>query len=62
MKISVAAVETLKKKEKQGETKFTTKIGEKLVLVLLHFVKFSFPVKRVMSYYAETCRSRPLMS
>jgi hypothetical protein len=33
VKIYVAAVEALRKKERQGETQFTTKIGEKLVLV-----------------------------
>jgi hypothetical protein len=37
------------------------KLVEKLVWVpFILFCKFSFPVKRLMAYYAETSRSRPL--
>ncbi len=37
------------------------KLVEKLVCVpFILFCKFSFPVKRLMPYYAETGRSRPL--
>ncbi len=47
--------------ETQDETLFTAKIGGKtsLGLGLFPFVKFSFPVKTSMPYYAETGRSRP---
>jgi hypothetical protein len=37
------------------------KLVEKLVWVFL-FVNFSLPVKRLMPYYAETGRSRPLIA
>ncbi len=39
-------MEALRKKERQDETQFTTKIGEKTSLgsQLFPFVKFSFPV------------------
>ncbi len=64
MKIYVAAVQALRKKETQDETQFTTKIGGKTSLgpQLFLFVKFSFPVTRLMPYYAETGRSRPLIA
>jgi hypothetical protein len=57
MKIYVAAVKVLKKKEIQDQTQFTTEIGGKTSLSL---VKFSFPVTRLMPYYAETGYSHPL--
>jgi hypothetical protein len=49
VKIYVAAVEALRKKERQDETEFTTKIGGKTSFgtLLFRFVKFSFPVTRV---------------
>jgi hypothetical protein len=62
VKIYVAAVEALRKNERQYETQLTTKIGlvEKLGSVpVISFHKISFPVKRLMPYYAETDRSRP---
>ncbi len=65
MKIYVAAaVEALRKKERQDETQFTTKLVEKTSLgsQLFPFVKFSFPVTRLMPYYAETGCSRPLIA
>jgi len=48
VKIYVAAVEVLRKKERQDETQFTTKIGGKNYFrsQLFRFVKFSFSVKR----------------
>jgi hypothetical protein len=60
VKIYVAAVEVLRKKEIQDEIEFTTKVGEKTSLgtsSLLSLVKLSFPC---MACYAETGHSRPL--
>jgi hypothetical protein len=58
VRIYVAAVEVLMKKERQNETQFTTKIARKTRYSgsqLFHFVKFSFPDTRLMmSYYAKT--------
>jgi hypothetical protein len=53
----------LRKKGTQDETQFTIKIGGKTSLGPSYFlfVKFSFPVTRLMPYYAETGRSRPLI-
>ncbi len=50
--------------EGQGRTQFTIKIGGKNQFrsQLLSFVKFSFPVPCLRPYYAETGRSRPLIS
>ncbi len=47
MKIYVTIVKALRKKERQDETQFTTKIGEKTSLGPNYFVfvKFSFLVK-----------------
>jgi hypothetical protein len=63
VKNDVAAV--ARKKETQAETQFTTKIGGKTSLgpsSFFPFVKFSFPVMRLMPYYAaETGRSCPLI-
>jgi len=61
VKIYVAAVQALRKKETRDETQFTTKIGEKTSLTppLFPFAKFSFPVTHLMPYYAETGRSCP---
>jgi hypothetical protein len=60
-KIYVAAVEALRKIERQDETQFTTKIAEKTSLgpSYFDFVKLSFPVTRLVTYYAETDRSHP---
>ncbi len=55
MKIYVAAVEALRKKERGDETQFTTKTGEKLVWVPV----ISFSVTHLMACYAQTGRSRP---
>jgi hypothetical protein len=63
VKISVAAVAALRKKERGDETQFITKIGGKLVWVPeISFCKISFPVKHLMPYYAETARSHPLIA
>jgi hypothetical protein len=60
-KINVAAVEALRKMERQDETQFTTKIGGKTSLGP-SVVKFSFPVSRLMPYYAKTGGSRRLIA
>ncbi len=59
VKIYVAAVEVLRKKEIQDETEFTTKIDGKTSLGTSYFpfVKLSLPL---MACYAETGHSRPL--
>jgi len=64
VKIHVAAVQALRKKETQDETQFTTKIGGKTRFgsQLFPFVKFSFSVTLLMPYYAEIGRSRPLIA
>jgi hypothetical protein len=61
--IYVAAVETLRNKERQDETQFIIKIGGKTSLGPSYFAlsKFSFPVPCLMHYYVETGRSRPLI-
>jgi len=60
VKIHVVAVQALRQKETQDETQYTTKIGGKTSLgpQLCPLVKFSFPVTRLMPYYAEPGRSR----
>jgi len=61
MKIYVAAVEALRKKERGDETQFTTKISGKASLRLRYFLcKISFPVMHLVAYYAET--ARPLIA
>jgi hypothetical protein len=60
VKIYVAAVEALGKKERGDETQFTPKLVEKLVWVIV--ISFSFPVTHLMPYYAETGRSCPLIA
>jgi len=50
VKIYVAAVEALRKKERGDETQFTTKIGGKLVWVPV----ISFSGTQLMPYYAQT--------
>jgi hypothetical protein len=58
-------VKALTKKERQDEIQLTAKIGGKNCLDpnLFRFVKFSFPVNRlVMPCYFETGRSRPLIA
>jgi hypothetical protein len=59
VKIYVAAVQDFRKKEKQDETQLPTNLVEKLVWVPVISLKISFPVICLMSYYAETGRSRP---
>jgi len=54
MKIYVAAVESLRKKERQGETQFSTKIGGKTSFGSQLLVKFSFLIPCLMPYYAQT--------
>jgi hypothetical protein len=51
VKIYVAAMEAPRKKERQDETQFITKISGKTSLGLSYFVKLSFPVMRLMPYY-----------
>jgi hypothetical protein len=63
MKIYIVAVEALRKKKRPHKTQFTTKIGKKtFVSQSLPFVKFSFPVTRLMPYYAEIGRPRPFIA
>ncbi len=60
MKIYVAAVEALKKRE--DRMKLTTKLVKNLVwLPVISHAKFSFPVMP-LSYYAKTDHSRPLIA
>jgi hypothetical protein len=49
--------------ERQDETQFTTKIGEKTEFgsQLFHSEKLSFPVMCLIAYYAETGHSCPLI-
>ncbi len=56
MKIYVAAVEALRKKELQDETQSSTKIGGKTSFgsQLFSLVKFSFLIPCLMPYYAQT--------
>jgi hypothetical protein len=67
MKISVAAVEALKKKKdrmKPSLWPIITKIGGKTSFgsELFGFEKFSFPLTRLMHCYVESGRSRPLIA
>jgi hypothetical protein len=66
VKIYVAAVEALRKRERGDETQFTTKIGwEKLVCFgsqFLPFLKFHSQLSVLIPYYAETAWSRPLIA
>jgi hypothetical protein len=50
-----------RKKERQDETQFTTKIGGKTSWGPSYFifVKISFTVTHLMPYYAKTGHSRP---
>ncbi len=63
MKIYVATVEALRKKESQDETEFTSKTAGKTSLwsQIFCYIKFSFPVTRLVPYDGETNRSRPLI-
>jgi hypothetical protein len=63
VKIYVAGLKALRKNERQDETQ-RTKIGGETCLdpSLFRFVKFSFTVNRLMPYYVETGRSRPLIA
>jgi NADH:ubiquinone oxidoreductase subunit 6 (subunit J) len=56
VEIYVTAVEALRKKERQDETQFTTKIGG-----IISFCKIFIAITLLMAYYAETGRSRPLI-
>ncbi len=61
VKIYVAAVEVIRKKERVYETQFTAKIGEKSSLAPIYFTReILFPVMP-LSYYAKTDHSRPLI-
>ncbi len=66
LKIYVAAVEALRKKERGYETQFTTKIGGKISLgpglPVISFWKISFPVICLTHNYAETGHSRPVIA
>jgi hypothetical protein len=64
VKIYVASMEELGKKERQDETQFTIKIGgiSNLGPSYFSFVNYSIPVPRLMPYYAETGCSRPLIA
>jgi len=62
VKIYGAAVKALRKTERRDKIQLTAKIGGKTCLdpSLCRFVKFSFPVNRLMMpCYVETGRSRP---
>jgi hypothetical protein len=56
VKIYVAAVEALRKKERQDETQFSTKIGGKTSFgsQLFRLEKNSFVIPCLMPYYAQT--------
>jgi len=56
VKIYVAAVEALRKKEMQDETQSSTKIGGKTSFgsQLFSLVKFSFLIPCLTPYYAQT--------
>jgi hypothetical protein len=60
VKIYVAAVEALRKKER-GDEKLSLppKLMEKLII---SFCKISFPITHLMPYYAETGCSHPLIA
>jgi hypothetical protein len=58
VKIYVAIVEVLKKKERKDDIQFTTKLVEKLGWVpIISFCKILFLVTHLMPYYAKTSRS-----
>jgi hypothetical protein len=61
VKIYVAAVEVLKQNERQDETQFTTKIGEKTSLGSNYFALCHSQFTQLMPRYAETGRSRLLI-
>ncbi len=65
MKIYVAVVEALGKKERGDETmklSLPPKLVEKLVWVpVISFCRISFPVTHSVPYYAETGQSRPVI-
>jgi hypothetical protein len=60
VKIYVATVEALRKKERQAETQFITKIAGKTSLGP-SLVKFPLAVMCLMPYYAETDRPHSLI-
>jgi hypothetical protein len=60
--VQVGAVQALREKETQDETQFTTKIGGKTNYFgsqSFPFVKFSFPVRRLMPYHAKLAIPAP---
>jgi hypothetical protein len=62
VKIYVAAVEALRKKKRQDETQFTTKIDGKTSLgLVISFCKIFISRYTLTAYYAETGHSRPLI-
>jgi hypothetical protein len=63
VKIYVAGVEALRKKNEGVKLSLPPKLVEQLVSVsVISFCKISFPVKNLMPYYAEIRRSRPLIA
>jgi hypothetical protein len=56
VEIYVTAVEALRKKERQDETQFTTKIGG-----IITFCNIFVAITLLMACYTETGRSRPLL-
>jgi hypothetical protein len=60
VRIYLTGMEALRKKERQDETQFTTKIGGKLVWVrVISFCKNIFLFTRLMPYYVKIARSHP---
>jgi hypothetical protein len=62
MKIYVAAVEVLRKKERQDETQFTTKICGKSSLGSSYFVLYNFHSRLCYTFDALLCRNWPFSS
>jgi hypothetical protein len=63
MKIYVAGVEALRKKERGKKLSLPLKLVEKVVWIpIISFCKISFPVTHLMPCYAETGRSHPLVA
>jgi hypothetical protein len=63
MKIYVATMERLKKKERHDGTYFQLKLVEKLSWVpIISFLKFSSPIRNLMPYYAKISCSHPLIA
>jgi hypothetical protein len=63
VKIYVAGVEALRKKNEGVKLSLPPKSVEQLASVpVISFCKISFPVKNLMPYYGEIWRSRPLIA